>query len=274
MTSVRTSGVSWEAAQCGLRTGGCTTLGGEVPGRAESLREIGPDGRLVLLVSYFGPSSQSAQAYFGGGPRVLLTNQPNSSRLTVSATRMFHAGVGVGTALANGVRAFPIAGGAGWATAIDGTDATSPVLSPDGTTVFVGTNAGTVHALATTSGALLWSAPVGAAVTAPPALAGGRLHVPTATGLVTLSTGGELLWSSSEGDAITAQPAVASGVVFTGTADGVHAHDAEGCAAPACDAVWSDATDSRVTGAPTIAGGRLYVGTQDGRLVAYGLPPA
>jgi outer membrane protein assembly factor BamB len=274
-TSVRTSGTRWEAVQCGLTTGGCTTLGGEVPGRLEAIRELAPN-RPVMLLSYFSGTSQSAQAYFESGPVVHLTDQPNDSRLTLGRTQMFHAGVGVGTAPANGVRAYPFAGGAGWTTPIDGTDATSPVLSADGATVYVGTDAGTVHALSTTDGAVRWSAPVGAAVTAPPALAEGRLHVPTAAGLVTLSTAGDPLWSSAEDEAITTQPAVAAGVVFTGTSGGVQAHDAAGCVAPAtsCDAVWSDATGSAVTGAPTVANARLYVGTQDGRLVAYGLPPA
>jgi hypothetical protein len=272
ITSVRTSGTSWEAGQCALTAGGCDTLGGEVSGRVEALRVTGPDSnQAILLLSELGPSSQTARA-FGGGPSFLLTDQPNDFRLTVSATQMFHAGVGVGTAPANGVRAFPITGGAGWTTAVDGTDATSPVLSADATTVFVGTDAGTVDALATTDGSVVWSSPVGAAVTAPPALAEGRLHVPTATGLVTLSTDGTPLWSSSETNAITAQPAVASGVVFTGTADGVQAHATAGCATTTCSAVWSDTTGSEITGAPTVSSGRLHAGTQDGRLITYGLP--
>lgn len=273
-TSVRTTGSRWEAVQCGLTTGNCSTLGGELPGRVESVREPAPN-RLIMLVSHFSGTSQSGQAYFGGGSTVHLTDQPNDSRLTVGRTQMFHAGVGVGTAPANGVRAYPIAGGAGWATPIDGADATSPVLSADGATVYVGTDAGTVYALSTADGARRWSRPVGAAVTAPPALAEGRLHVPTAAGLVTLSTAGGPLWSSAEDEAVTVQPAVAAGVVFTGTSGGVQAHDATGCApATSCDAVWSDATGSPITGAPSVASARVYVGTQDGRLVAYGLPPA
>jgi outer membrane protein assembly factor BamB len=273
-TSVRTSGTRWEAAQCLLTTGGCDTLGGEVPGRVEAVRVTGSNpGQLILLLSEFGPSSQSAYAYIGGSGSVLLTDQPGASRLTVSATHLFHAGVGVGTAPANGARAFPIRGGAGWSTVIDGTEATSPVLGPDGAMVFVGTDAGTVHALATTDGTVLWSTAVGAAVTAPPALAEGRLHVPTAAGLVTLSSTGEHLWSSSDADAVTVQPAVASGVVFTGTPDGIQAYDTTGCAAPTCGAVWTATTGSEITGAPTVSAGRLYVGTRDGRLIAYG-PPA
>jgi outer membrane protein assembly factor BamB len=275
IASARTSGMSWEAAQCSFATGGCDTLGGEVPGRAESLRVSGAGSdQLVLLLSYFRPSGQFGQAFLGGGGSVLLTDQPGAARLTAGRTQMFHAGVGVGTAPANGIRAFPYGGGATWSTPIDGTVATSPVLSSDGTTVYVGTDAGTVVAADTTDGSVRWSTAVGAAVTAPPALADGRLYVPTATGLVIVSTTGEHVWSSAETDAITAQPAVASGVVFTGTAVGVQAHDIAGCSTTTCGAVWSDTTAGEITGAPAVASGRLHVGTRDGRLITYGLPTA
>lgn len=281
--SVRLSDGRWEMAICQLSTGFCDTLAGELQARMEAIRE-GPD-RLQVLVSQFasvagGGTVQRGWAYLGA-QNVLLTDQPNAARLTLGVTQFFHAGIGVGTAPANGVRAFPTAGGSGWATPIDGADATSPVLSADGTTVYVGTDAGTVYALAAADGAVLWSAPVGSAVTAAPALAGDTLYVPTASGsLVALSATGcgaatcTPSWSTAAGSKITVQPAVAAGVVFTGSADGaVRAYDAAGCAAATCTPSWSDATGSRITGAPAISLGKLFVGTQDGRLIAYGLPP-
>ncbi|HKY68310.1 MAG TPA: PQQ-binding-like beta-propeller repeat protein, partial [Acidimicrobiales bacterium] len=70
-----------------------------------------------------------------------------------------------------------------WATAVDGT-ATRAVIGADleGSTVFVGTSAGTVYALDAVTGAVRWTATVGAAVSASPALADGVLYVPTADG--------------------------------------------------------------------------------------------
>lgn len=71
--------------------------------------------------------------------------------------------------------------------ALDGAIATSPVLSSDGATAYVGT----LYAVDTAGGAVLWTAAVGAAVTQPPALAGDTLLVPTASGsLVALAAGG------------------------------------------------------------------------------------
>lgn len=166
-----------------------------------------------------------------------------------------------------------------WATPLDGDTSSVPVLSDDEDTVYVGTDAGTLYAVETQAGDILWSADVGSAVTDTPALADGSLFIPTASdGLVVLDANGcgvsacSPTWSGSTGSSITQQPAVAGGVVFVGTDDGtVHAFDAAGCSAPTCSDLWSAATSSEITGAPAVSNGRLYVGTNDGRLIAYGL---
>jgi outer membrane protein assembly factor BamB len=284
LTSVRLSGHRWEAVQCAAATGGCDTLGGEVPARLDAVRSKPPG--FVVLLSRFADAAgggvvQLAWPFFGGGPEVEVTRQPNDSRLTLGATQMFHAGIGAGTAPANGVRAFPVQGGPSWATPIDGSDATSPVLSADGTTVYVGTDAGTLYALATADGAVLWSAPVGSAVTAPPALDGETLFVPTAAGVLAAvpatgcgaKTCAPAWTTTAAAGPLAVQPAVAAGVVFTGSDDGgVRAYDAAGCGAspsPVCEPLWSDDTGSPITGAPAPSRGHLYVGTRDGRLIAY-----
>lgn len=167
-----------------------------------------------------------------------------------------------------------------WVTPLDGTDSALPVLSDDHETVYVGTDAGTVYALDTSDGAILWSAAVGSTVTESPALADGSLYVPTeADGLVVLDADGcgaptcAPVWTGPTASPVTQQPAVAGGVVFAGTFDGtVMAFDAGGCPTPTCDPSWSASTGSAITGAPAVSDGRLYVGTADGRLVAYGLP--
>lgn len=292
LTSVRLADASWEAVFCDVDRGNCNTSGGALPGRLDTLRSppsglsslSNAQGQSPLLQSRFVPLAGGGAAHIAsalGGQQTLLTDRANGSRLALGTTQVFHAGIGVGTAPGNGVRAAPITGGAGWATLIDGTNATSPVLSPDETTVYVGTDAGTVWAVSTVDGRVLWTADVGDAVAATPTLADGDLYVPTRAGaLVALPAGGcgwpqcNPLWSSFPLGAMTVPPAVSAGVVFTGSADGtVHAFDAGGCGEPYCPALWSHATGSRITGGPEVGLGKLFVGTEDGRLIAYGLPP-
>ena len=55
----------------------------------------------------------------------------------------------------------------------------SPVL---GEALYVGTNAGTMYALDPATGAIQWSTSVGAAISAPAAVADGTVFVPTADG--------------------------------------------------------------------------------------------
>jgi outer membrane protein assembly factor BamB len=166
-----------------------------------------------------------------------------------------------------------------WVTPVDGGAATAPVLGSGGTMLYAGTDAGTLYALDAASGAVVWSTPVGAAVTASPALAGGVLYAPTGDGRVVAvdAATGAILWQAGAGTtgAIAEQPAVGGGLVFTGATDGwVRAFDAAGCGAPTCGPLWSAQPEpfQPITGAPAVSGGQVYVGTGSGTLVAYGLP--
>jgi hypothetical protein len=162
-----------------------------------------------------------------------------------------------------------------WATALPWSASTVPVLNDDGTVLYVGTNNGSytegaVYAIDASDGEVLWSTPT-TGVTDTPAMADGRLFVPTVQGLVVVDTAtGAISWKT--GWAVVAQPAVAGGVVFTGGFDRVMAFPAAGCGAATCAPIWSDLTNSRITGAPAVSNGQLYVGTADRRLLAYGLP--
>jgi outer membrane protein assembly factor BamB len=158
--------------------------------------------------------------------------------------------------------------------------ATAPVLSPDESTIYVGTAGSavghTLFALDAASGAIRWSTDVVHPVTAAPALAGGVLYVPTSSGLVAVDTSGTVLWTAASGKSITDQPAIAGGVVYVGTDDGtVAAFDVDGCGAVTCAPLWSDETGAKITSAPVVSGGRLYVVSgvsfSTGRLIAYGL---
>lgn len=255
-----------------------------------------PIGKFISLVHLDAPGTG-----WGGTIDVASSGSPFAPPMTLGTARAYQGGPGTmlpvvsNPTRGNGVRAFPVSPAPApcpapatfflcpaWSTAIDGSNATSPVLDEGETTVYVGSNAGTLYALDTATGAIKWTAAVGAGVTDSPALADGRLYVPTADGdLVVLAAGGcgnatcSPLWTGTTGGPIRVQPAVAGGVVFTGSADAdgtVTAFDAAGCGAATCDSLWETGTGSAVTGAPAVSAGRLYVGTEDGFLYAFGLP--
>ena len=165
-----------------------------------------------------------------------------------------------------------------WESGVAGIS-TEVVLDADGSTAYVGTVTGAVHALDTATGATLWSTDVGSAVSDAPALDGPRLFVPTADGdLVVVNTDGSgVAWTASTGSRLTVQPAIAGptggqGVVFTGSEDGtVHAFPTT-CPAATCPALWSADAGDGIVGAPAVANGKVFVASGSD-LVAYGLSP-
>ncbi len=291
------SAMSWENGMFDPRTGFVIS---ELFGRQESIR-YGTEP--VAAFTRFGARGDGVRQEVLTFPfRVgALTDHPGESRLTLGTSQIFHAGSGLMTSVpgdgteGNGLRAFALepwsntCGAPGdqvfacprWVLPLDGSSGTTPVLSADGATVYVGTDAGTFSAVDMATGAVRWSADLGSAVVAPPAVAPGTALVPTASGsLVALATDGcgastcAPLWSSPTGSPLTVQPGAAGDVVFVGAADGsVDAFATAGCGAAVCAPVWSADTGSSITGAPAISNGRVFVGTLDGRLIAYG-PPA
>jgi outer membrane protein assembly factor BamB len=164
-----------------------------------------------------------------------------------------------------------------WTYGLQG-DATPPVVSDDGGTVYVGDTAGTVTALAASDGRLLWSAQLGGtSVLAAPTSGNGLLYVPSSDGRVSVFDADGCgaatcapVWTAATGSAVTTQAALAGGVLHVASDDGtIRAFDAAGCGAAACPAIWETSTGSRITGAPTVASGNLLVGTADGRLIVY-----
>lgn len=299
-------GGNWQARALDARTGEVTRDVGRglvegVRGTTMALSSYGHGSGTPVAVNISIVDVEAPGTGWGGlvdlrtnGTGVLLP-------MTVGTGGAYHAGGGLVTttpgtapAIGQGVRRFGTerpetcyTGGTSpyfpcpqWATELDGAATTSPVVGPGEETVYAGTAAGTVYALDAATGDVRWTAAVGARVTAPPALAGGTLFVPTEDGdLVAVAADGcgertcTPLWTAAAGSEITVQPAVAGGVVFTGSADGtLHAFPAAGCGAPACTDLWSASTGSRITGAPAVSSGRLYAGTGDGRVLAYAPP--
>jgi outer membrane protein assembly factor BamB len=255
-----------------------------------------------VLVSY-SMVDVSGATEVGGGP--LAVEQPGSGsigQMTIGTQGVFHAGNGLlpdgggGFTQGGGVRRFPLDAQTvcgppsaevlacpTWATPL--TTVSGVVIGP-GEVLYVGRAGGSVVALDGATGAVLWETPVGADVSATPALAGGVLYVPTADGdLVAVDAAGcgaatcEPLWSAAiDGTSIAAQPAVSGdgedAVVFVGTSGGtVAAVAAAGCGSPTCGAPrWQASVGAWVTGAPAVSGGAVVVGTASGQVAAFRLP--
>jgi outer membrane protein assembly factor BamB len=169
-----------------------------------------------------------------------------------------------------------------WATPVDGRVVVRPVVGDGGATVYAGTDTtpsgvvgGSMYALDAATGWVRWRVPVGSPVSASPALANGRLYVPTRDALVVLDARtGTRLWEGPAGDDTTGrlmeQPAVAGDVVFVGASRSLVAFDADGCGAATCDPLWTGTVAGGVNGAPAVSGGRVFVGSSGG-VVAFGL---
>jgi outer membrane protein assembly factor BamB len=258
-----------------------------------ALLEVGPfadpAGRRVIHVATradgpvfeSGTATRGASAVFHAGTGI-MTTEPAAVLAAGRAVRAFSAtearpGCAVATPGSGGTIKVSVECPL-WVRPVDTTVTTAPVVDSRRSTLFVGTQGGTVLALDTATGTVRWSAALGAAVSATPALAGDTLLVPVAGGrLVALAAAGcgaatcAPGWSAATGGDVGVQPAVAGGVVYTGSASGsVRAFAAAGCGAATCPALWSDTAPGEVTGAPAVSNGQLYVGTSAG-MSAYGL---
>jgi outer membrane protein assembly factor BamB len=138
---------------------------------------------------------------------------------------------------------------------------------------------GRVTVLDVVTGAVRWTADVGAAAVAAPAVADGTILVATGDGrLVALPVAGcgaascSSLWEAPIGSIPSTAPVAGGDVVYVGTTTGdIAAFALDGCAAATCGPLTTIETGSPITGGPIVHDGRLVAGTQDGRLVAYGL---
>jgi outer membrane protein assembly factor BamB len=260
-------------------------------------------GSLTPILASYGVTDVEAGTGAGGGPVAVVQTggAVEGPRFTLGSSTVYHAGTGLlpdggGYTQGGGVRAFALGAPANcgpsgaavfvcptWMVPLAGVT-TQLVLGPGEETLFVGQADGSLTALDTATGAVLWTTPVGAAVTATPALADGVLYVPTADGdLVAVDAAGcgaatcAPLWSAAiDGTALAGQPAVAGtgddAVVFAGTVGGtLAAVAAGGCGAPSCGVLWQTSLGSSAY-SPVISGGRVIVGTSAGRVAAFRIP--
>jgi outer membrane protein assembly factor BamB len=160
-----------------------------------------------------------------------------------------------------------------WATPTDGTP-TVPMLSPDGTSLFVRTDAGTLYALDAATGAVQWTA-TGLSPGGKPALADGILWVPSGSLVIAyVAAGCEAPtcspWLTTFMGTPTDQPVtdvtVVDDLVFAVSDGQVFA--AKDCIGPFCTIGWSAPGHGPVA----VSNGRVYVTDGNATLIAYGLP--
>jgi outer membrane protein assembly factor BamB len=167
-----------------------------------------------------------------------------------------------------------------WSTGLAGVPVGGPARVSNEQVVYA-TSVGRVAMLDVATGEVAWTADIGAAPAAAPAVAGGKILVATTDGrLVALPAMGcgtatcTPLWEAPTGANASEAPAVAGDVVYVGTTSGaISAFALHGCGAATCTPLTTvDTGDAPITGGPIVDDGRLVAGTQDGRLVAFGLP--
>jgi len=151
------------------------------------------------------------------------------------------------------------------------------VLSPDGTTLFTGTTDGRFVAIDAATGATRWAAEGLSTVNGLPAIADGRVYVPTPEHVLAFDAGGcgqstcEPLWTTVRGSA-AGQPVVGGDVLYVGAPNGVvDAYDLTTCDQMDSTPAWTGHIDGGVSGGLAVAFGRLYVGTTSG-VTAFAVP--
>ena len=132
--------------------------------------------------------------------------------------------------------------------------------------LYVGDYGGRVWALSR-RGRVVWRGSVGGRVYGTPAVAAGRVFVPSSTGrsLTAFSTGGRRLWTVHTGAYVYSSPAVWAGRVYFGSHNGV----LYAVSARNGRVLWRAAGGRPISGAPSVVGGIVYFGNTGRRL--YGL---
>jgi outer membrane protein assembly factor BamB len=147
--------------------------------------------------------------------------------------------------------------------ALDG----SPAVDPTSGRVFVSASDGSLSAIGTATGSLVWSASVGGDLAAP-VFGGGKVFVTSSSGEVAafVEGTGAIAWSTSLASSVVAAPSVdlTGNRLVVGEANGdvVALDDSTGALE------WIFATAGAVDAAATISASVIYVGSGDGRVYA------
>jgi outer membrane protein assembly factor BamB len=161
-----------------------------------------------------------------------------------------------------------------WVTPVDGTP-TAPVLSPDHSTLYVRTSAGTLYALDAATGEVLWTG-TGLGDAGRIVWSREMVYVPTGDGRIVafIAQGCDAAtclpyWSYPTGTSERVSDLAVAGTVLYATAgQTAYAFEAGGCRSMVCSPLWSGPG----TGSPVVSDGHLYVRSPSGTdLIAYGL---
>ena len=163
-------------------------------------------------------------------------------------------------------------GGCRWKTGLGFLISSTPALSDDMTTAYIGSWDGNLYALDTTDGAVRWKTPTRDHVYASPAIAAdGTVYIGSADGsLYAFSPAGEILWTFDTLDPIRSSPAVAGdGTVIFGAGDGtVYALNPDGTRRWSYDTTDQDRND--LNASPALGADRVYIGGENG--LVHGIP--
>ena len=131
---------------------------------------------------------------------------------------------------------------------------------------FDGNTIGTVTALSTIDGTVVWSFSTGAEVASSPAVVGNVVYVGSEDNNVYAlkARTGAKLWSYTTGGYVNSSPAVANGVVYVGSWD----NNFYALNATTGAKLWSYTTGGAVQSSPAVANGVVYVGSDDNYLYA------
>jgi len=149
----------------------------------------------------------------------------------------------------------------------------TPVLSPDGTTVYVGSEDQNLYAVKTDDGTELWRFPTGGAVTSSPAVdLSGNIYFGSGNGIVyCLNPDGFLVWSHRTEDGIFSSPALDQDPyqnqkrLYIGSIDShLYALNME-----TGERIWRFKTGSKIVSSPVIGHDKtIYIGSLDNCLYA------
>jgi hypothetical protein len=204
-------------------------------------------------------------------------------RLSSDSTTLFapHAVDGF-TGAADSVAGFSVANGAAlfsWATPSNVVTPVTPLSDASSELAAVATD-GHLYVLDKTTGAVHWSADLGAPASRPVAVTGTTIFVAGGDGrLLAFPVGGcgaatcAPTWTATLSAPATARPSVVGDVLYVGSSDGtLTALAADGCGAATCAALFTTTVPGSVSDSPVADGGVLYVGSSTGTVTAYTLP--
>jgi outer membrane protein assembly factor BamB len=204
-------------------------------------------------------------------------------RLSSDSTTLFapHA-VESGTGAADAVAGISVANGAelfSWATPSTVVTPVTPLSDASTELAAVATD-GHLFVLDKDTGAVDWSADLGAPASQPVAVTDTTIVVAGGDGRVlAFPVGGcgaatcSPTWMATLPAPATARPSVVGDVLYVGGSDGtLTALPANGCGAATCDALFTTTVPGSVSGSPVADGGALYVGSSTGTVTAYRIP--